>query len=67
MDEREKQSSGLYAEGSQARAHGSPRVANPYPSASPEFAEWDRGWQSADPPLKDLPPEKRAAVETPTG
>jgi hypothetical protein len=49
MGEREKSSGEIYKGGSEARTKGAIVGANPYPSASPEFTAWDRGWRSDDP------------------
>jgi hypothetical protein len=67
MGEREKSSGEIYKGGSEARTKGAIVGANPYPSASPEFTAWDRGWRSDDPNLSDLPLDQHLAVETPTG
>jgi hypothetical protein len=50
-------------EGAKARSAGKPNGDNPYPSASPEFAAWDQGWQDAGSDTGDPKP----LVDTPTG
>jgi hypothetical protein len=67
MQEREKTPSEIYRDGSEARTNGRTVGANPYPSASPEFTAWDRGWRSVDPNPSELPLDQHLAVETPTG
>jgi hypothetical protein len=67
MPELDKTPKDIQEDGAKARAGGAAVSANPYPSASPEFTVWDRGWRSADPNVSDLPLDQHPAVETPTG
>ena len=61
--ERELSPEEIRSEGAKARAAGKPNAANPYPSASPEFAAWNQGWQGAGSDTGDPKP----LADTPTG
>jgi hypothetical protein len=62
MSKRQGLADDIRAEGVKARAAGKASGDNPYPSGSPEFAAWERGWSSSDnPDEKQLP-----TIEAPT-
>ena len=65
MPELDKTPTEIHGDGAKARGEGTAVRANPYPSASPEFTAWDRGWRSLDPSVNDLPLDQRLVVETP--
>jgi hypothetical protein len=67
MPELNRTTKEIHEVGAKARGEGTAVRSNPYPSASPEFTAWDRGWRSLDPSVNDLPLDQRLVVETPTG